>query len=167
MTGNGATTVTRPWLFRIILVVCGVLAGAGGHAAVSEREAAALKNELTPMGAIRAGNAAATIPAWTGGYRSAPVGYVQGAPRPDPFAADRKLFSITAANYRDYADKLPEGARQLFAKYPDYRMDIYPSRRSAAAPDWVYDNILRNATSAHAAPEGIVHGVAGAVGGIP
>ena len=50
---------------------------------------------------------------------------------------------------------LPEGAKALFAKQPDYRMDIYPSHRSAAAPDWVYENIFRNATRAHAAPEGI------------
>ncbi len=177
MIRNGATPVTsscllwtcvsRRWSFRITLAIGAALCGAGAMAAVSEREAAALKAELTPVGAIRAGNEAGTIPAWTGGYRTAPPGYVEGAPRPDPFAGDKVLFSITARNYRDYADKLPEGARQLFAKYPDYRMDIYPSRRSAAAPDWVYDNIARNAVTAHAAPEGIVHGVAGAVGGIP
>jgi len=44
------------------------------------------------------------------------------------------------------------GAKALFAKQADYRMDIYPSRRSAAAPDWIYENIFRNATRAHAAP---------------
>src|SRR6202000_308035 len=46
-------------------------------------------------------------------------------------------------------------------------MDIYPSHRTAAAPDWVYNNIARNARNAHAAPEGIVYGVQGAAGGIP
>ena len=46
-------------------------------------------------------------------------------------------------------------------------MDIYPTRRSAAAPQWVYDNVFANATRAHAAPEGIAYGVQGAVGGIP
>ncbi len=131
------------------------------------QDAAALKSDLTPVGAERAGNAAGTIPAWTGGYTTIAPGYQQGAPRPDPFAKDKPLFSITARNFRDYADRLPEGAKLLFAKYPDYRMDIYPSHRSAAAPDWVYENIFRNATSAHAAPEGIVYGVEGAVGGIP
>ena len=145
----------------------GVLAGVGVKAAVSDREADSLKSELTPMGAVRAGNEAGTIPAWTGGYHTASPAYVQGAPRPDPFAADKPLFSITAKNFQDYADKLPEGAKVLFQKYPDYRMDVYPSHRTAAAPDWVYDNIFRNATRAHAAPEGIAYGVAGAVGGIP
>ena len=146
------------------------LAAAGAHvgawAGVSEKEAAALKAALTPVGAERAGNDAGTIPPWTGGYRR-DAGYVQGAPRPDPFAADKPLLTLTAANFRAHADKLPDGARHLFEKYPDYRMDIYPTHRSAAAPDWVYDNILRNATAAHAAPEGIVYGVEGAAGGIP
>jgi len=145
-----------------------IAAGAAGpsSALVSGQEAAELKSRLTPVGAERAGNADGTIPAWTGGSTSAP-GYVSGAPRPDPFAADKPLFSITARNFHDYEDKLPEGAKALFAKYPGYRMDIYPAHRSAAAPDWVYENIFRNATRAHAAPEGIAYGVEGAVGGIP
>ena len=155
----------RPWLFQILLgLIC---LSAGVRAAVTDQEAAALKSDLTPMGAERAGNASGTIPAWTGGFRTAPSNYVQGARRPDPFAADKPKFSVTAGNWRDYADQLPEGAKALFAKYPGYRMDIYPTRRSAAAPDWVYDNIFHNATSARPAPEGIVYGVAGAAGGIP
>ena len=142
------------------------LAGGSAPASVSSQEAAELNSRLTPVGAERAGNADGSIPAWTGGITSAP-GYVSGAPRPVLFATDKPLFSITARNFRDYADKLPEGARALFARYADYRMDIYPSHRSAAAPDWVYENIFRNATRAHAAPEGIAYGVEGAVGGIP
>jgi len=135
-------------------------------ALVAIQEAAELKSRLTPVGAERAGNADGTIPAWTGGVTSAP-GYVSGAPRPDVFAGDKPLFSITGRNFRDYEDRLPEGAKALFAKQADYRMDIYPSHRSAAAPEWVYENIFRNATRAHAATEGIAYGVEGAVGGIP
>lgn len=51
----------------------------------------------------------------------------------------------------------------MFKKYPDYRIDVYPTRRSAAAPQWVYDNTLKNATRAKMngdIPEG-------AFGGIP
>ncbi len=135
-------------------------------ALVTNQEAAELKSRLTPVGAERYGNADGSIPAWTGGVTAAP-GYVSGAPRPDVFAGDRPLFSITARNFHDYEDKLPEGAKALFSKQADYRMDIYPSHRSAAAPEWVYENIFRNATRAHAASEGIAYGVAGAVGGIP
>ena len=46
-------------------------------------------------------------------------------------------------------------------------MDIYPTHRTAAAPQWVYDNIFRNATRARAASGGISYGVEGAAGGIP
>jgi hypothetical protein len=149
------------YLCVLMVAVC-----APAWALVTNQEAAELKSRLTPVGAERAGNADGSIPAWTGGVTSAP-GYVSGAPRPDVFAGDKPLFSITARNFRDYEDKLPEGAKALFAKQADYRMDIYPSRRSAAAPEWVYENIFRNATRAHAAPEGIAYGVEGAVGGIP
>ena len=151
---------------HVCVLMLAVLAATAAPAAVSGQDAAELKSRLTPVGAEREGNADGTIPAWTGGVTAAP-GYVQGAPRPDPFPADKPLFSITARNVHDYEDKLPEGAKALFAKYPDYVMRIYPSRRSAAAPDWVYENIFRNATRAHAAPEGIAYGVEGAVGGIP
>lgn len=119
-------------------------------------EAHALKAALTPLGAERAGNPAGTIPAWTGEDL-----------RPDDHAQDRPLFSITAGNAADYAEQLPEGAKALFAKYPDYRMDVYPTRRSAAAPQSVYDNVFLNATRARAAPAGIAYGVENAAGGIP
>jgi hypothetical protein len=149
------------------LAALGLLFAPLADATVSDQQAAQLKSRLTPVGAERAGNADATIPAWTGGYTASTPGYQQGGMRADPFAGDKPVFSITARNYRDYADKLPEGALHLFEKYPDYRMDIYPTHRSAAAPDWVYANILKNATRAHAAREGIAYGVEGAAGGIP
>lgn len=95
------------------------------------------------------------------------MNYRQGDPRPDPFAEDKPLFSITSANAAEHRDKIPEGARALLAKFPDYRMDIYPTRRSAAAPQSVYDSVFLNATRAHAAPGGITSGVANAIGGIP
>jgi hypothetical protein len=148
-------------------MLAGLTLLAPADAAVSDQQAAQLKSRLTPVGAERAGNTDGTIPPWTGGYTVNMPGYREGAPRSDPFAAEKPLFAISASNYRDYADKLPEGAKRLFEKNPDYRMDIYPTHRSAAAPDWVYDNIFRNATRAHAAPEGIAYGIAGAAGGVP
>ena len=138
-----------------------------GQARITEVEAGRLKGDLTPMGAERAGNPQGTIPAWTGGYTTVPNGYRQGDIRSDPFSDEKPLFTITAANLAEHADRLPEGARALFAKSPDYRMEIYPSHRTAAAPDAVYENVFRNATRADAAPEGLQFGVTGAVGAIP
>jgi hypothetical protein len=47
---------------------------------------------------------------------------------------------------QQHADKLSEGTQALLAKYPQsYRIDVYPTRRTAAASAAVYDNTLRNA----------------------
>ena len=37
-----------------------------------------LGKDLTPLGAIKAGNADGSIPEWTGGITSAPAGYSKG-----------------------------------------------------------------------------------------
>ena len=132
-------------------------------AAVSPEEAARLKANLTPLGAERAANQEGTIPAWTGGYSTVPPGYRSGQPRPDPFANEKPLFQITAKNMDQYADKLSEGTQALLRRFPALRIDVYPTHRTAAAPQWVYDKTFRNATRARM--DGLV--VADAQGGIP
>ena len=124
-----------------------------------------LKSVLTPFGGIRAGNADGTIPPWTGGFSTVSPGYVQGDPRPDPFADEKPSFSITASNCTHYQDKLAAGAIALLQKYPDFRLDIYPTHRTAIAPQYVYDYIYKNATNAQLILNG--NGVNGAYGGIP
>jgi len=154
----------------IVALLLAAVAGLGampGRAAVSRDQAEQLKTVLTPLGAERAGNKDRTIPPWTGGYTVAAPGYRQGDARPDPFAGEKPLFSISSKNADAYGDRLPEGAKALFRKFPDYRMDVYPTHRSAAAPASVYANVFLNATRAHAASAGIAYGVEGAAGGIP
>lgn len=135
------------------------------HAAagVSAEDAARLKTELTPMGAERAGNKDGSIPAWTGGYTQTIPGYVEGGRIPDPFADDKPLYTVTAKNKDQYHDLLSEGSRALLAKYPEtYKLNVYPTRRSAAAPQWVYDNTFKNATRAtmkNEVPQGAYGGV--------
>ena len=124
-----------------------------------------LKGVLTPFGGIRAGNADGTIPPWTGGYSTVSPGYVQGDPRPDPFADEKPSFSITSANLAKYQDKLAAGAVALLQKYPDFRLDVYATHRTAIAPQYVYDYIYKNATNAQLILDG--NGVEGAYGGIP
>ncbi|WP_437883919.1 DUF1329 domain-containing protein [Pseudomonas sp. LRF_L74] len=142
------------------LLTCGSLA----MAAVAPDQAARLKSELTPFGAEKAGNADGSIPAWDGGYTQPIPGFVNGGRRPDPFAAEKPQLSITANNVGQYADKLSEGLKAMLKKYPEsFRVDVYPTHRTAAAPQWVYDNTFTNATSAR-----IDAGkLEGAYGGIP
>lgn len=111
-------------------------------------DAAKLKTELTPLGAERAGNKDGSIPAWSGGMSTPPPGWVSGGRRADPFKDEKPLFSISAQNLAQYESKLNEGTKALFKRYPDsYRIDVYPTHRTAAAPQWVYDNTAKNAVS--------------------
>lgn len=134
------------------------------HAAVTPEEAAKLKSELTPLGAERAGNKEGTIPPWTGGYTTPIPGDKPGGKRGDPFKAEKPLYSINAANMAQHADKLTEGVKAMMRKYPaTYRIDVYPTHRTAAAPQWVYDNTFKNASRAK-----LDGGIpSGAYGGIP
>jgi hypothetical protein len=133
-------------------------------AAVSADEAAQLKTTLTPLGAERAGNKDGTIPAWDGGLKAL-SGYRNGDPRPDPYPADKPRLQINAKNMDQHADKLSDGVKALMKKYPDFRIDVYPTRRSAAAPQYVYDNTFKNASRAKLTDNG--QGVEGAFGGVP
>ena len=126
------------------------------QAQVTQEEADKLKNELTPYGAERAGNADGTIPAWDGGLTTIPESVKGWDPEstggrfPDPFADEKPLFSITAANADQYKDKLSPGTLAMLKKYPDtYRLDIYPSHRTFAAPQWVYDATYKNALNSN------------------
>jgi len=136
--------------------------------AATPAEAQQLKSTLTPFGAEKAGNKDGTIPAWTSGLTTPTPGFVNGGKRPDPFAAEKPLFSITAKNMGEHADKLSDGVKAMFNRYPEtYRLDVYPTHRTAAAPQWVYDATYRNATQAKIAEGAAGPYPEGASGGIP
>ena len=116
---------------------------------------------LTPVGAEQKGNSAGTIPAWTGGLTSAPDGYEKGQAHIDPFAKDKSIATITAENVGEYADKLTEFDKAMFGRHADtYKINIYPTRRSCAFPQFVYDALARNAQTATLLNDG--NGIAGA-----
>jgi len=140
------------------------------QAGVSAQQVRRLENDLTPFGAQRAGNADGSIPAWTGGMTTTPeaVAYdpASGDHLPNPFAKEKALYTITAQNMAHYADKLTPGQKALLKKYPDtYKLHVYPSHRTFAAPQWVYDNTAKNAVNAHLTQD--EEGVVGAYGGPP
>jgi hypothetical protein len=134
------------------------------RAEVSAEEANRLKTDLTPLGGERAGSKDGQIPAWTGGYTQPIAGFKNGGRRPDPFADDKVIYQVTAKNMDSYGDKLTEAVKAMLRKYPDtFYLNVYQTRRTAAAPQWVYDNTFHNATRAHL--KGLVP--EGAYGGIP
>ena len=139
---------------------------AAGMATATAQSAADLGKSLTPLGAEKAGNAAGTIPAWEGGITQSPAGYQSGDHHPDPFAADKPSATITSANAEQYADNLTEGHKALLARYAStYKMPVYPTRRSASAPQDIYDATKANVGSAKLADGG--NGVTGAARGVP
>jgi len=146
-----------------------LLAAGTAWAKVSPAEAEKLKGELTPLGAERAGNADGSIPAWEGGITGIPAGidFKIGDFHPDPFKDDKVLFSITGQNVDQYADNLSAGVIAQLKKTPDMRLDIYPTRRTASAPQSVYDNTFKAATTIETTADrlGIVNN--GVTGGTP
>lgn len=93
----------------------------------------------TPVGADREANAEGTIPAWDGGMVARPPDMPEGAPLSETFAADRPLFTITAANLEQYRVHLSPGEIALFGRLPGFRMPVYRTRRTAAYPDGVIE----------------------------
>ncbi len=151
-----------------VLALCAFAGQA--QAAISAEEAARLGADLTPLGGEKAGNSAGTIPAWDGGLISAAKagvsGYTPGKHHPDPFANEKPLFKINAQNAAQYAANLTEGHKALLKTYKDtYFMNVYPSHRTAAYPQRIYDATKSVATTANLAAGG--NGVTGAVIGIP
>ncbi|MCU6499002.1 DUF1329 domain-containing protein [Rugamonas sp. A1-17] len=145
------------------LAALAALSAALPAAAVTAEEAARLKSDLTPLGGEKAGNKDGSIPAWTGGYTTPIAGDKPGGRRGDPFKDEKPLFVVTAKNADQYAALLTDGTKAMLKKYPDYRLDVYATHRTAAAPQWVYENTFKNATRARLAGDV----VAGAFGGVP
>lgn len=135
------------------------------RAGISDTEAARLGQDLTPLGAEKAGNAAGTIPAWTGGITTPPAGYKVGDHHPDPYAGDAPLYTVTPANAGQYEAQLTAGSLALLKTYPDYKLIVYPSHRSASNPQRIYDATKAHATTARLTEGG--NGFAGSIVGIP
>ncbi len=58
----------------------------------------------------------------------------------NPFAADKPLYTITAQNLEQYKALLTDGLQGAVpAPFPSYKMNVYPTRRTASYPQWFYD----------------------------
>lgn len=98
-----------------------------------------LNLSLTPVGAQRAGNADGSIPAWEGGLTSPLPGWKPALGYTDPFAGEQPLYIISGANAEQYASRLSPGQMAMLKRYPDFRIPVYPTHRTAALPKDVTD----------------------------
>src|SRR5699024_3315146 len=118
-----------------------VLVATPAFAKVSQQKASELGQELTPIGAKKAGSKDGTIPAWTGKVPDSvqkilkKSGYKSGTFYPVLFPNEKPLFKITHDNYKKYADHLTKGAIQLLKMYPSYYMNVYPTHRLQTYPE--------------------------------
>ncbi|MGH8459083.1 MAG: DUF1329 domain-containing protein, partial [Nevskiales bacterium] len=142
------------------------------QAGVSPEQAAQLGQSLTPVGAEKAGNASGSIPAWNG-----PANFSDEKKkltraqledmrknRPQEFEnflntpPGEPLYVITKDNLGQYQGQLTAGHIALFRRYPDYRMKVYKTVRSAYYPDAIYTATRANATRAKLDGTDSVHG---------
>jgi hypothetical protein len=124
---------------------------------------------LTPMGSERAGNAAGTIPAWTGGMTEIPASSGWDPTKtlpPDFFASDPMLYEVNSSNMAQYAALLSDGIQTLI-KNQGFYLKVYPTHRTHALPQWVYDNIKLNVTRSTVQDGQARLGFNGGYGGYP
>jgi Protein of unknown function (DUF1329) len=151
----------------IAVTVIGLCSSALLHAEVGADQVARLGKDLTPVGAEKAGNADGSIPAWDGSGTPVPAGWKPGGEYPNPYPDDKPVYSVTAENLAQYAATVPEGVLALFKKFgaEGFRLDVYPTRRNTAQPQWYYDGTLKNAAGAKLVADG--QKIEGNVPGVP
>ena len=117
---------------RHTLLALSLMISMPAFCAVSAEQAAQLDQQLTPMGAERAGNTDGSIPAWDGGYKPS----TSGGALVDPYAAEQPLQRIDSGNMAQFAQWLSPGTQAMLRQYPQsFHLQLYPSHRSAAYPE--------------------------------
>lgn len=151
------------------VIVAAVSLGVAGTtwAQVSAEELQQLGTTLTPWGAEIAGNADGSIPAFTGGLQGKD-GYDTASQRFTNFFADEKpLLSINAGNMVEHADKLTVGTQELMKRWPDFRIDVYPTHRTIFQNKERADAALKNAANPDCKTTEDGVGLRGCWGGTP
>ena len=118
-------------------------------------DAARLGAELTPLGAEKAGNKDGSIPAWSGNEVQQ-MGWSYGKLRGEHFKHkdDKPTLTIDAANADKYAEHLSPGQLAMLKQIKGYSMQVYPTRRSCGAPDFVAANTKASVSTGKLAADG-------------
>jgi hypothetical protein len=159
---------------KVLLGVAGCLLAPailkfGSAKAAANMNASRLNGELMPLGGERAASASGLVPAWTGGATTAPAGWNPNLGVADFFPNQAPSYTITLANMQQYAHMLSDGQVQMLNRYgpKGYKFNVYPSARTAAAPQFVYDNTVLNVNRVQPVDSGLIWGFKGGYLGIP
>ena len=134
-----------------------MIGATAAHARATPEELARLGKQTTCMGAERAGSPSG-VAEYTGKWLGPAPGMTTetGKPPADPYAGEKPLFTITAQNMAAHADKLSEGQKGLFKKYPaSFRMNVYPSHRDFRFDDSMCKALAANAAEAELIDDGL------------
>ncbi len=107
---------------------------------------ARLGNDLTPVGAEKIGNGK-DIPSWGGGLKQS-KNHQAGEFHNNPYYREKPLFTINKENMAEHKKRLSLGSQKLLEQFPSMELPIYPTHRSASYPDYVYEGIKNNASTA-------------------
>jgi hypothetical protein len=157
------------WAPVAVAAMTSLLAGQA-LAKVPATEAEKLGKELNCVGGEKAGNKEGTIPEYTSKWLGTPPGIDYkpnvGQHPVDPYANEKPLYTITAENMAQYAAKLSDGQKAMFAKHPaTFHIPVYPGHRDFRYPDAVCAVVKKNALEAELTDDGL--GVSGVKGGVP
>lgn len=109
---------------------------------------------VSVWGANPDANPVSGVAAWDGGISSPPAGFDGSQGFKSPFESDKPLFTVDAANLTQHAQYLSPGLQALVKRMPDFRIPVYPSRRSAAFPDSAYKTVVAEAPQIRLGKEG-------------
>ena len=146
-------------------IICSAMAGiismlglvSHAHAKATPEELGKLGKQLTCMGAEKVGSPGG-VAEYTGKWLGTAPGMVAepGKHPGDPYANEKPLFVITAQNLPQYADRLSEGQKAMFRKYPNsFRMQVYPSHRDFSYDESICKVVALNAAEAELATDGM------------
>lgn len=142
----------------IMAAVC-LLWASAALAKVPASEADKLGKELTCTGAEKAGTASG-VPEFKGKWVGVPPGVQwkahSGQHPVDIYAHEKPLFTITAENMGQYAARLSDGQKAMFAKYPKtFRIPVYPGHRDFRYTDETCAVVKKNALEAEVIDDGL------------
>lgn len=162
----------RRWAFAAVVAT---VPGLAWNAAMAD-EASDLGGKLTPIGAIRAGNADGSIPEYTGeknfpeDMKTWTPAFLENLRTQDAKKLEAEFKkaikpeyltpfdTVTKANMAKYADKLTDGHKALLEKYPTYKLPLYKGVRTGFFPKEIDEATKKNASTAKLTGTDLVEG---------